>query len=50
MPAFVVNAMFGGERGKIMTEGQRVIPMRVLDAGYNYVFPDIEAACADLVE
>lgn len=50
MPTVVVQLMFGSERGKIMTEGQRVIPKRTLESGFGYVFPNIEAACADLVK
>ncbi|XP_015594016.1 epimerase family protein SDR39U1 isoform X2 [Cephus cinctus] len=45
VPTFLLNMAFHKERAKIMTEGQKVIPKRVLDAGYEYEFPNIDAAC-----
>lgn len=36
--------MFGKERGKIMTEGQKVVPKRVLEYKFQYKYPDIMSA------
>lgn len=47
LPSFVVNMMFGEERAKIMTEGQKVVPKKALDTGYTFKFPDINAACTE---
>ncbi|XP_022207961.2 epimerase family protein SDR39U1 [Nilaparvata lugens] len=47
LPEFVLNTMFGSERAKIMTEGQKVIPKRVLELGFKYEYPDIKSACQE---
>ena len=45
VPKFALNMVFGEERAKIMTDGQKVIPKRVLDYGFKYPHPDIDSAC-----
>jgi uncharacterized protein (TIGR01777 family) len=45
MPSFVLNLAFSEERAKIMTEGQKVLPMKTLESGYTFKYPDIESAC-----
>jgi len=45
LPNFVPNIVFGYERAKVMTEGQKVIPKRTLESGFKYEYPDIEDAC-----
>lgn len=45
VPLFALNLAFGEERAKIMTEGQRVIPKRVLEMGFDFLYPDIDLAC-----
>lgn len=45
VPKFALDIAFGEERAKIMTEGQKVIPKRVLEYGFKYTFPDIDSAC-----
>ncbi|KAK4318541.1 hypothetical protein Pmani_010452 [Petrolisthes manimaculis] len=47
LPTFVVNMMFGEERAKIMTEGQKVVPAKALDTGYTFKYPDITKACTE---
>ncbi len=52
VPTFALNQIFGAERAKIMTEGQKVIPERTLQSGYEYIYPDIASAakeCARLI-
>ena len=49
-PAFVVNFIFGQERGKLLLEGQKVIPKRTLELGYKFQFPEIRPALADIVK
>lgn len=44
MPQLVLKLAFGSERAKVMTEGQKVIPKRVLELGYKYNYPDIDSA------
>lgn len=45
VPEFALNIAFGNERAKIMTEGQKVIPKRALEYGFEYDYPDIDSAC-----
>lgn len=45
LPGFVVNTVFGAERGKAMLEGQKVIPKRTQELGYKFLYPDITSAC-----
>lgn len=49
LPEIAVNLAFGEERGKIMLEGQKVIPKRTLDAGFTFKYPTIEVACKQCV-
>jgi len=44
VPAFAINLAFGKERGQAMIEGQRVIPKRTLETGYEFLYPDIQSA------
>lgn len=48
VPGFVMNFVFGHERGKVMLEGQKVIPKRTLESGYTFLFPDLASACKNL--
>jgi uncharacterized protein (TIGR01777 family) len=47
-PEFALKLVFG-EGASVLTEGQRVLPVEALAAGYTFRFPEIGAACADLV-
>ncbi|CAG0879498.1 unnamed protein product [Darwinula stevensoni] len=47
VPEMVINLVFGEERGKIMTQGQKVIPKRTLESGFQYCYPDIKSACME---
>jgi uncharacterized protein len=48
VPGFVLK-MLKGEFGTVLLKGQRVIPKKLLDAGFRFQFPDIQAALIDLV-
>ena len=43
-PAFVVRAMFGEMAEEILLAGQRVIPRKLLDAGFEFEHPTLEEA------
>jgi len=45
MPHFVPKLIFGHERAKVMTEGQKVIPKRTVESGFEYEYSDINDAC-----
>ena len=46
-PAFVVKTVLGDENARVVLEGQKVIPKRTLESGYNYIHPHIESACKE---
>jgi uncharacterized protein len=48
VPSFVLNAMFG-EMSSILLKGSRVSAQKILDAGFQFKFPEIGGALYDLV-
>jgi uncharacterized protein (TIGR01777 family) len=48
VPGFLLK-MLKGEFGTVLLKGQRVIPRKLMDAGFRFQFPTIEAALHDLV-
>lgn len=48
-PEFVFKLAFG-EVATIIVDGQRVLPRRLLDAGYKFRFPELEPALRDLIK
>lgn len=48
VPAFVLRILLG-EFGSVLVEGQRVLPKRLLDAGYAFRFPTLEQALRDVL-
>lgn len=44
LPGFAVRTIFGEMGQGILVEGQRVAPRRLLESGYAFVRPDLEAA------
>jgi uncharacterized protein len=49
VPGFVLDLKFGGEFGKVLRGGQRVMPRRALDLGYQFRYPDIDGALKNLL-
>lgn len=49
LPETVINVMFGPERARMLTQGQKVHPKRVLDLGFEYEFPDLVKALRNVV-
>jgi NAD dependent epimerase/dehydratase family enzyme len=47
-PAFMLRLVLGEFADTLLT-GQKVLPKRLLDAGFRFNFPDIDAALADLL-
>jgi uncharacterized protein len=47
-PAFMVRLMMG-EFGEVLLTGQKVLPKRLLDAGFEFQFPEIGQALQDLL-
>lgn len=48
VPAFMLKLMFG-EGASLLLEGQRVLPVKVQKAGYNFKFESLTAALNDLL-
>jgi uncharacterized protein len=49
VPGVTLDLMFGREFGKVLRGGQRVLPRRALDLGYEFKHPDLDEALADLL-
>lgn len=49
VPGFVLDLKFGSEFGRVLRGGQRVIPKRTQELGYEFKHPDLDEALADLV-
>ena len=47
-PEFAFNLAFG-EVGALVTKGQRVMPERLLEKGFEFKFPEVEPALQDLL-
>jgi hypothetical protein len=44
LPAFAVRTAFGEMGQELLLDGQRVLPARLLDAGFTFEYPDLDAA------
>jgi len=49
VPGVTLDAMYGKEFGKVLRGGQRVMPRRAVDLGYEFKFADVEEALGDLL-
>lgn len=49
VPGFVMNAVMGSERAVVLTQGQKVIPKRTQEAGFQYKYPDLKSALKEIV-
>lgn len=47
-PAFMVRLVLG-EFAQVVLEGQKVMPQKLLDAGFDFLFPNIDLALSDLL-
>ena len=48
VPGFVLSAVLG-EFGSVLLKGQKVLPKKLLDAGFTFRFPDLRGAIEDLL-
>lgn len=44
MPAFMIRALFGEMGECLLLKGQRVLPSRLIESGYEFRYPDLIAA------
>ncbi len=49
VPGFVLK-MMKGEFGTVLLKGQRVVPKKLLDAGFRFQFPAVQKALGDLLK
>jgi uncharacterized protein len=49
VPGFVLDLKFGSEFGAVLRGGQRVMPQRALDLGYEFQYPHLDEALGDLL-
>lgn len=49
VPGFVLRASLG-EMSQLLLDGQRVLPARALAAGFQFHYPELRAALADLLQ
>jgi uncharacterized protein (TIGR01777 family) len=49
MPAFAMRLLLG-EKSTLVLDGQRQLPKRLLELGFQFGFPDVESALRDLVK
>jgi uncharacterized protein (TIGR01777 family) len=49
VPGFALDLKFGSEFGRVLRGGQRVMPRRALDLGYEFQHPDLDEALTDLL-
>ena len=47
-PGFMIKLILG-EFGSVLLKGQRVIPRRLLDAGFKFKYPNIEEALKNII-
>ena len=49
VPAFALNVLYG-EMAEIVTTGQRVVPARLLELGFEFRHPEVEPALLDVLD
>ncbi|XP_017866997.1 PREDICTED: epimerase family protein SDR39U1 isoform X1 [Drosophila arizonae] len=49
VPEFVVQAIFGKERSALLLSGAKIQPKRTLASGYQFKYPDVKSAVAEVV-
>ena len=49
VPKLAMKARFGSELGEVITGGQRAVPRRALDGGFEFAEPEIEPALRNLL-
>jgi uncharacterized protein (TIGR01777 family) len=49
VPGLVLDLKFGSEFGHVLRGGQRVVPRRALDLGYEFKYPELDGALDSLI-
>jgi len=48
-PAFIIRLLFGEMADELLLSGQLVLPKRLLDAGFEFRYPEVREALQDLI-
>lgn len=48
-PGFAINLILG-EFGSVILKGQRVIPLKLMQNGFTFKYPDVQSALSDLLQ
>ncbi|MEM6528216.1 MAG: TIGR01777 family oxidoreductase [Chloroflexota bacterium] len=48
VPAFALRAVMG-EQADVVLDSQRILPQKLLEAGYKFRYPDVESALRDIL-
>lgn len=48
VPGFFLDVSLGSERAVILTQGQKVLPKRTLDSGFEFQYPDLTSALKEI--
>jgi uncharacterized protein (TIGR01777 family) len=49
VPAVAMRLMLGEMAGEILLNGQRVVPARLQEAGFEFRYPDVDSALSDIL-
>tara|TARA_B110000503_G_scaffold39591_2_gene65081 strand:- start:450 stop:1373 length:924 start_codon:yes stop_codon:yes gene_type:complete len=50
MPAFMVKLLFGEMGVELLLQGQRVLPTKAINQGFEFRFPQLKSALRDLID
>lgn len=50
LPSFAVSVLFGEMGQELLLKGANVVPRRLLDAGYNFAYPDLHSALVSILK
>jgi hypothetical protein len=49
MPAFALRLLMGEVADELLLSGQKVVPEKIIEHGYQFNFPDLSGAIASIV-
>jgi uncharacterized protein (TIGR01777 family) len=50
VPSFLLRLLFGAMAKETLLSGQRVVPLRLLDSGFRFLYPELESALKEILE
>jgi uncharacterized protein len=48
VPSFILKVILG-EMSNVVLEGSRISSQKIIDAGYRFLFPDLQKALNDII-